>query len=77
MTEEAMAGTSLNDPVNHPSHYTQGAVECVDALKSALTEEEFRGFLKGNVLKYLWRERGKGGGQDLLKAAWYLDRLTK
>lgn len=61
--------------VNHPSHYNQGKVECIEALESALTPEEFRGFCKGNALKYLWREKAKGGAQDLEKAKWYLDRL--
>lgn len=67
----------MSDPVNHPLHYTQGAVECIQAIQAALTAEEFRGYLKGNALKYLWRERHKGGGQDLQKAAWYLRRLLE
>lgn len=63
------------DMVNRPSHYTQGGIECIDALEAALTPEEFRGFLKANAIKYLWRERNKGGREDLLKAQWYLNRL--
>lgn len=66
------------DPVNHPPHYKQGDIECIDAIRSALTPEEFRGYLKGNALKYVWRERHKGSGdQDLQKAVWYLTRLTE
>jgi hypothetical protein len=64
------------DPVNHPSHYTSGAIECIDAIESALTPEEFRGFCKGNAMKYIWRERLKGGGQDIEKAKFYLRRLV-
>lgn len=64
------------DLVNHPSHYTSGSIETIDYLESVLTEEEFRGFCKGNVLKYVSRERLKNGNQDLEKAAWYLNRLT-
>ena len=60
-----------NDAVNHPSHYNNGQIECIDAIKAALTDEEFRGFCKGNVLKYTWRERHKGGDESLKKAAWY------
>lgn len=63
------------DNVNHPEHYTSGGIECIDAIKAALTPEEFRGFLKGNVMKYTWRERMKGGDESLRKAAWYLERL--
>ena len=64
-----------NDAVNHPKHYNNGKIECIDALKAALTDEEFRGFCKGNVLKYTWRERHKGGNESLKKAAWYLEQL--
>ena len=63
------------DNVNHPPHYASGSIECIDALQAQMTEEEFRGYLKGNVLKYLWRERQKGGTESLLKAQWYLTRL--
>ena len=65
------------DPVNHPSHYTNGEVECIDAIQSALTEEEFRGYCKGNIIKYTWRERSKGSDEDLKKANWYLKRITE
>lgn len=60
--------------VDHPEHYNQGKIECIDAIEAALTPEEFRGFCKGNVLKYLWRERHKDAS-DIGKAKWYLDRL--
>lgn len=65
------------DPVDHPAHYTQGEVQSIDALKSALTPEEFRGFCKGSIMQYIWREKHKGGKEDLKKAAWYLARLTE
>lgn len=63
--------------VNHPPHYTSGTgIECIEAIEAQLTVEEFRGFLKGNVAKYVWRERHKGK-DSLKKAQWYLDRLNK
>lgn len=52
--------------------YNAGSIECVDAIEAALTPEEFRGFLKGNVIKYAWRERHKGGAESMKKAQWYL-----
>lgn len=55
-----------------PPHYTQGGIECIEAIKAALTPEEFRGFCKGNVMKYVWREQSKGGAMDLVKAMDYL-----
>jgi hypothetical protein len=65
----------MSDPVNQPDHYRQGEIECIDAIQAALTAEEFRGYCKGNVLKYVWRERHKGSSESLKKARWYLDRL--
>lgn len=66
------------DPVNHPSHYTQGSIECIDALKAELTPEEFRGFLKGNAAKYIWRSNLKGSTlQDIEKAQWYINKLVE
>lgn len=65
----------MTDNVNHPAHYTTGKVECIDAIEAQLTPEEFRGYLKGNIAKYIWRERHKGGVESQRKARWYLDRL--
>ncbi len=64
------------DMVNHPPHYTQGGIECIEAIRAALTPEEFRGFCKGNAIKYVWRELHKGGDESLEKSAWYLRQLT-
>ena len=66
-----------SDMVNEPPHYTKAGIECIEAIEAALTEEEFRGYCKGNALKYTWREGLKGGRQDLQKAQWYLNRLTQ
>lgn len=57
--------------------YKHGDIECIDALRSCLSEEEFRGFCKGNVIKYLWRCDYKGGKEDLEKATDYLDYLLE
>ena len=65
------------DTVNSPPHYRQGGIECIAAIEAALTPEEFRGYCKGNALKYIWRERHKGGTESLLKAAWYLAKLEQ
>jgi hypothetical protein len=68
------------DVVNHPPHYTgggEGGIECIEAIEAQLTAEEYRGYLKGKCVKYLWRERHKGGVESLKKAQWYLNRLVK
>lgn len=44
-----------NDAVQHPAHYTQSGVECIEAIEAALGEEQFKGYLRGNIMKYLWR----------------------
>lgn len=54
------------------TRYRHGSIECIDAIRSALTPEEFRGFCKGNIMKYVWRERHKGGDADLDKARDYV-----
>lgn len=74
LSQEAKQAT---DSVNHPEHYTQGGVECIDAIQAALTPEEFRGYCKGNAMKYVWRERMKGGTESLQKANWYLNRIAE
>ena len=65
------------DMVNHPPHYTSDGIECIQAIEAQLTKEEYRGYLKGNVAKYLWREKHKGGTESLKKAQWYLSQLIK
>jgi len=63
-----------DDAIN-PSHYTAGEVECFDAIASALNHDELRGYLKGQVIKYTWREGHKNGDEDLKKAQWYIEHL--
>lgn len=64
------------DPVNAPSHYKAGGVECIELLRQNLTPEQYKGFLLGNVQKYIFRCQAKGcEEQDLRKAEWYLRRL--
>lgn len=66
----------MSNPVN-PGHYKQGAIECIDALRSMLTEEEFRGYCKGSAMAYLWRMGLKDmPAQEAGKAQWYLDWLA-
>jgi hypothetical protein len=73
---KAVKHTGAGDNVNHPSHYTQGSIECIDAI-----EESTKGLLGiaavcvANVIKYIWRYKFKNGIEDLKKARWYLDKL--
>lgn len=64
------------DKVNSPPHYGQGNIECIEYIEDFLTKEEYIGYLRGNIAKYLHRWRWKGKpAEDLAKAAWYLNRL--
>jgi hypothetical protein len=66
------------DMVNNPPHYTAGGIECIDYLKAKMTPEEYCGFLKGNVIKYMSRANHKGSGEeDIRKAKWYQDKLVE
>ena len=58
----------------NPDHYKRGGVECIEAIKASMSDEAFQGYLKGNVVKYVWRWPLKGE-KDLEKAQWYLNRL--
>lgn len=65
-----------HDMVNHPSHYTQGGIECIDAIKAATVGKTgIEAVCVANVVKYLWRYEEKNGLEDVKKARWYLERL--
>jgi predicted transcriptional regulator len=73
----ASAPIKTSEKVNSPAHYNSGSIECIDAIESMLTKEEFTGFLRGNILKYQWRYKQKNGAEDLKKAQWYFDKLKE
>lgn len=62
----------MSDNVNHPSHYTSGGIECIDAIRASMTPKGFIDYCKGNVIKYVFRWEHKGGVEDLRKAQVYL-----
>ena len=68
---------NVSDCVNHPPHYTQGEIECIDAIRAALGPVGFQDYCRGNVIKYLWRWRQKGGLEDLEKARVYQNWLIE
>ena len=77
--EAKYCGKELNvDMVNHPSHYTQGGIECIDALKAAtVSKTGIEAVCTANAIKYLWRYEEKNGIEDVKKARWYIDRLIR
>lgn len=74
--EEQLGLFPTADMVNHPPHYNQAGIECIDAIAAA-TDDGFEYYLQGNILKYLWRYRYKNGTEDLEKARFYLNKLIE
>ena len=67
-----------SDIINHPDHYCYGGIETIEYIKAKLSPEEYRGYMKGSVIKYLSRAGHKDDAiQDLKKAQWYLNRLIE
>ena len=67
----------MSDNVNHPAHYKQGDIECIDAIKSCLGDG-FKFYLQGSAIKYIWRHEHKGKPiEDLDKAIWFLNKLKE
>ena len=80
VTIDEMTKPNINDildNVEHPSHYCRGGIECIDAIEASLGKDEFTGFLRGNIIKYVWRYKDKNGLEDLKKAQWYLNKLIE
>lgn len=70
------------DNVNHPSHYTRGNVECIDAIKAAIIGlDPVEAVFVKDIIKYVWRYKYKNGLEDLKKARvtldWLIDEVTK
>jgi len=64
--------------VNSPAHYASGNIECIDAIQSMLSLDEFVGYLRGNIAKYTWRCTKKGNIlQDVQKLRWYAAKLEE
>jgi hypothetical protein len=60
------------DPVTRPAHYAATGIECIDAIRSALGDEGFMAYCRGNAIKYMWRATRKNNeAQDYAKAGWY------
>ena len=69
--------SSTEDMVNHPSHYTSGSIECIDAMIETQGIEAVKGYCKCNAFKYLWRHAFKNGEEDIDKAVWYLNKYVE
>lgn len=62
------------------SYYAKGGIETIDILRAKLTTEEFEGFLKGNIIKYVHRAGHKPRNSklsDVAKAQYYMDKWVR
>jgi len=79
MLESRLNGTDYvvsSDMVNSPAHYTQGNIECIEAIEEVVADlVGMEAMCTGNAIKYLWRWKHKNGVEDLKKAKWYIERL--
>ena len=78
LKEELEVKLEKEDVINHPKHYTQGEIECIDAIKyinKKLHMEGYEGYCLGNFIKYIWRCNFKNGWEDIDKAIFYLNEL--
>lgn len=68
----------MKESVNHPDHYNQNGVECLDVIKAAIGTNGLRQFMIGNAIKYLFRAEHKGQYlEDMKKARFYIDETIK
>lgn len=77
MTEKESDTNNVHDVVNHPTHYTQGGIECIDAMEAAFGAHELAVYCKIAAFKYIWRCEHKNGLEDVKKAVWYLNKYIE
>jgi len=65
------------DNVEKPAHYNQSGIECIQSIEASMSKDQFCGYLKGNIQKYIWRYEDKNKIEDLKKAQWYLNKLIE
>lgn len=66
------------DPVNHPQHYADSKVECIDAMVQVFGKEAVMNYCLINSFKYEWRRKDKDNeSQDVQKALWYFDKYKE
>lgn len=81
VTVDDLKGTieevEYKEEVNHPTRYNSSKYECIDVMADVFGKEETAAFCKLNAFKYIWREKHKGGVEDIDKAIWYLNKYKE
>ena len=65
------------DMINHPTHYTNGSMECIDEMRMIFGNEAVMNFCLCNAWKYRYRALHKNGEEDLKKADWYIAKYKE
>ena len=77
MLETGANGTTADDIQVSGSHYKDMPMQPWHVMEAVLTPEEFKGFLKGNIIKYSMRAGRKDGTDDAGKARHYAQKLQE
>lgn len=72
-----ITASSVNNNVNHPSHYATGKYECIDVMLEIFGVEAVKTFCLLNAFKYNYRSGRKNGLEDIQKAKWYLEKYIE
>lgn len=76
--EDYMKQAAKADMVNHPPHYNQGGIECIDYIRQVLGPKGFIDYCHGQLIKYQHRYKYKGKAiEDMDKADWYMQRMRE
>ena len=68
----------MSDNINHPAHYNQNGIECIEVIRAAIGDSGTADFCMGCAIKYLYRARHKGHEiEDIQKANWYLAKYVE
>jgi len=68
---------NMNDPVNHPNHYTNGGMECIDEMRLVFGDRVVANFCLCNAWKYRYRAIYKNGEEDMKKSHWYMAKYAE
>lgn len=74
--EDSQPSTTAEDEKKTPKHY-DSLIQPIEYMYETMTHDEYLGFCRGNVIKYISRYPEKGGSLDLEKANYYLEELRR
>ena len=67
----------IDNNVNHPEHYNQSGIECIDVIIASQGKEAAQDFCICNAMKYIFRHNMRYGIEDVKKAQWYINKYLE